>query len=402
MNNTKTMSPWTLKFGAACVALIASSCGEKIEPVVRAAEVAVTEERPSRFHLPEAALRNLRLHGVEAGPQVLVARRSYPGLVSYKSTAQATLVSQIEGVIEGVPGTLGQAVGAGNVLCSIKSRELAQLSSAHLESMLAAKLAQTRYETERSLWAKEFTSRESYEQAEHELAKANLELKTTAIELTSLGVDPVGLEMGSNTPAGTAVDLSLLECSAPLDGQIIAVHVSPGEAVSPGQALMEIADLSTVWVDTRVPADDLALLKLNDAVTVHWAAGGISAESNVTYLAPEVDPSNQTTLARIELDNASGNWRPGLFVSVEATVHSKVAPLVVPVGALIADPESPGAFLVFVELGEGQFEAKPIVILRSEGGLVAVEGGLQVGERVVTGDTLFLKAVWMGEGGLEE
>jgi cobalt-zinc-cadmium efflux system membrane fusion protein len=172
--------------------------------------------------------------------------------------------------------------------------------------------------------------------------------------------------------------------------------------VGPGEDLVEVADLALVWVDTQVPVRELARMEIGNRVRVRWNGADLEALGTIAYLAPEIDSASQTGLARIELPNPNGMWRPGLFVDVQAEVNPEVVPLSLPTSALVADPDAPGQFVVFVGLEPGHFEARPVKVLRSEDGVVAVQGDLKPGDHVAAGDTLFLKAVWMGEGGMEE
>ncbi|QDV05209.1 Cobalt-zinc-cadmium resistance protein CzcB [Planctomycetes bacterium Poly30] len=392
------------------------ACGSADEPETPASAGSEGEERAPRFELRRAALENLRLQTVEVGPQVLTGKRTYPGVVRYKESARAHLVSQVEGVVRNIDVRVGQRVGSTTQVCTLDSRELGQARARFLEALSLADFKEKMFSAEADLWAKKITSRDSYMRAEQDQTEARLSLVTAEQALRSLGLEDGELDRlrgRSSSDASGRVEatgpmgfedrsLSQIQYTSPMDGEVIDVLVSRGEAVSPGQGILQVADLSTVWIDTRVPAHDLAVLEIGNPVHVRWAAAGASQESQLMYIAPEVDASSQTALVRIELPNPGGTWRPGLFVSVDAEVQRELVDLAVPTEALVADPDVPGTFLVFVQLKQGEYEATPITVLRTDGGFAAIEGNLHAGDRVVIGDTLFLKAVWLGEGGMEE
>ena len=49
-------------------------------------------------------------------------------------------------------------------------------------------------------------------------------------------------------------NLSRYYIASPLKGEVIAVKATAGSSVKADDVLYEIADLRTVWVETRVPA----------------------------------------------------------------------------------------------------------------------------------------------------
>ncbi len=270
------------------------------------------------------------------------------------------------------------------------------------------------FEAEKALWSQQITSKDAYLLAEAAASEARLEAAAAGQGLRSLGLGPdellrlkgVAEEQVRSTAQGTdsVVEpaLSSLDVHAPAAGQVIGVMVSNGEAIAPGQEIIEVADLSTVWVDARIPTADLALVTNGHPVAVRWTATTGVEPGALSYIATEVDAASQTVLGRIELPNPNGHWRPGLFVHVDAEVEREQVDLAVPTAALVAEPESPGRFLVFVQLKRGEFEATAVEVLRTAGDTAAISGDLSPGDRVVVGETLFLKAVWLGEGGLEE
>ncbi len=397
---------------------VCASCGPGGDAAAPGTPGPDPETRPSRFQLSPAALDNLRLQTVEAGPQVLTGQRTYPGVIRYKESARAHLVAQVEGVVRDIRVSLGDSVTAASTICLLDSRELGQARSAFLEALSRKNFKEAMFQAESDLWKKKVTSRDDYMRAEQDLSVARLSLATATQALRSLGLDKedvddlrslalsaeVGEGAGTENGASPSSNASLseLRCVAPMEGRIVEVLVSRGEAVSPGDGIVEVADLSSVWVDTKIPAHDLAVLGVGDSVTVRWASGGEVETSQLIYISPEVDSSDQTALARIELANPSGVWRPGLFITVDAEVQRQTVELAVPTEALVSDPDAPGEFLVFVQLKQGEYESAPVKVLRTDGGFAAIEGNLRAGDRVVVGETLFLKAVWLGEGGLEE
>lgn len=400
------------RYGAAaglwlCAVLMVASCGGKDDGEGPAAPE-MGDGLSAEFSLPERALGSVRLESVPVEPRELVIRRSYPGIVHYKDTARAHLVTQVGGVVQDLTVQLGSVVAASEAVGAIASRELGEAESRYIEALHAERFADTVREAETGLWEKSITSREKYLAAVQAWEAARLRTQSAAHALGALGVTEQGLKsLGQRSIAGAEASAEMapvgrLTLRAPVAGEVVAMFVTAGEAVEPGMALMEVADLGAIWVDTRVPATDLEHLEPGSRATVSSGSGAATSTSEVVYVAPEVDSASQTALVRIELSNPDGAWRPGLYVTVEADLAVHAAPLTVPVGALVADPDNPEERLVFVQHRPGKYQAIPVTVTHSDSEYAAVEGDLRPGDRVMVGETIFLKAVWMGEGGMEE
>src|SRR4029450_5723834 len=99
----------------------------------------------------------------------------------------------------------------------------------------------------------------------------------------------------------------------------------------------------------------------------------------------------RTAHVRVILENREGKLRPGLFVTVAVPLRgaSEVEATAVPAGAL---QKISGIPAVFVDLGEGKYELRPVEIGRDAHGFVEVRHGLAEGERVVSEGAFVLKS----------
>ncbi|MEZ6005188.1 MAG: efflux RND transporter periplasmic adaptor subunit [Planctomycetota bacterium] len=393
---------------ALCAALFAalSGCGDEVDPLaVRAHEKSSGPE--AVFQLSPQARANLNLERIPVAGGELAEVRHFPGMVAFRSTDCVQVVSQVDGVVQELGCKLGDEVEQGQPLLVLASRELAQARSAWLTAGRSLELAAHLLESERSLWQSGATSQESLLAAEFRMQEAELARQAAAGELHSLGLSVEDLEASEQRLAGrgdeeTLTTLNRLPFAAPRAGAVVQLGVSQGQAVATGQTLLEVADGKRVWVDCHLPAQDLARLMPGDTLQVRWPAGHIEAPATIVYLAPEVDPGKQTALVRLELDNRDGLWRPGLFVEVEAHLDNRAARVLLPMRALARYRSGGDTALVFVELGEGKFEAREVRLDRVTPEQVSVASGLEPGETVVAGDTLLLRSAWQGEGGAEE
>jgi membrane fusion protein, heavy metal efflux system len=178
------------------------------------------------------------------------------------------------------------------------------------------------------------------------------------------------------------------EVRAQMSGTIIEKDASIGESVTDNQVLYVVADLGTVWVDLSVYRKDFAKLRKGQAVRVDAGDGSDPAPSTISYISPFGTENTQTMLARAELDNKAGDWRPGLFVKAEVTLESAKVPLAVEAEALQTFRDWN---VVFIQDGE-EYEVRPLELGRHDGKYIEVLEGIRPGARYASGNSFLLKA----------
>ncbi len=168
---------------------------------------------------------------------------------------------------------------------------------------------------------------------------------------------------------------------APRDGFIQSLEVREGDRVAPGDPILEVTDLSEVWVMAEVFEQQGAWLRpgLHAEVESRFRAGE-SREGALDYVYPELATPTRTTRARIVLDNEDGALRPGMYTRVEIHAEPTEEKVHVPREAVIRTGSQERVILA---LDEGRFKARAVEAGTAAGGRIAVEG-LEAGERVVT------------------
>lgn len=182
--------------------------------------------------------------------------------------------------------------------------------------------------------------------------------------------------------------LERYELRSQISGTVIKKHVTPGEFVSEKDDVYVVADLGSVWVDLNVYRQDFPLLRVGQTVVLDAGEGIEPAEGTIDYISPFGAPSTQTMLARVELPNREGAWRPGLFVTAEVVVDEVEVPVAVRTAALQTLRIGPS---VFVRIGD-LFEARPIDVGRRDATWTEVRSGLEAGDRYASANSFVLKA----------
>jgi multidrug efflux pump subunit AcrA (membrane-fusion protein) len=175
---------------------------------------------------------------------------------------------------------------------------------------------------------------------------------------------------------------------APFNGTIIRKHIALGEVVSDTTEMFVVADLDTVWVDLQVHQKDIALVRKDQKVTIRSKSGIPQTKGVIDYVDPMINEKTRTSLARMELDNTSGHFRPGTFITADILVK-KCDTEVVVAKSVLQDVDDKTC--VFIQDEHG-FELRPVTIGRSNDEYVEIVAGLMPGEKFVTKNSFRLKA----------
>ncbi|MDA1280982.1 MAG: efflux RND transporter periplasmic adaptor subunit [Chloroflexi bacterium] len=178
------------------------------------------------------------------------------------------------------------------------------------------------------------------------------------------------------------------EVRSGITGTVIRKDVTAGEFADEGAAIYTVADLSLVWVDFNVPRKDFDRLKLGQTVTVSDGEGTTRVRGRIDYISPFGALDTQTMLARVELQNLNGHWRPGFFVVGEIVVGETRVPLAVKADALQVFRDWD---VVFARAGN-LFEIAILELGRRDDDWVEVVSGLEPGQSYATENSFIIKA----------
>jgi cobalt-zinc-cadmium efflux system membrane fusion protein len=180
--------------------------------------------------------------------------------------------------------------------------------------------------------------------------------------------------------------------TAPASGEVTATFVNIGSKVTE-QAILEISDLSQVYVEMSAFPGDTEQLKIADAFTVNDLHGHQSAQSRISYIAPQMT-GGHIARARGVITNNDGHWRPGMHVKTDVTVATVDAPMVIKKSAL---QQWNGKTVIFIRVGDS-FEIRMPQLGRSDDTQVEVLSGVPVGASYATSNSFILKADVMKSG----
>ena len=317
-----------------------------------------------------------------------LSEKSFPlrltttGKVQFNEDQMARILAPVSGQVQQLRVKVGDRVRAEEPLFVINSREVAAAIDEYLESCKDADLAEKIYTMTKDLFEHKAASRMSLQQADSNFAKAKARVAHTEKALQVLGVEV------RKTDTSEVMD-PRIPLKAPLGGTIIERPVTEGQFVQPdSNALVTIADLSTVWVLADVFERDLHLVEVGQKAEVTTAAypeQGFVA--HVDRIGDVVDPGTRTVKVRFLVSNPGGQLKPEMFASVSLFLQESARALAVPAQAVFTEG---GHNFVYVQTGEGEFVRRQVEAVANDGDL-KILSGLQAGEQVVSNGALLLR-----------
>ncbi|PSC03789.1 efflux RND transporter periplasmic adaptor subunit [Alsobacter soli] len=195
--------------------------------------------------------------------------------------------------------------------------------------------------------------------------------------------------------------LSYTQITAPIDGRLGAIQVTPGNLVrasdnsnSSNAGLVTITQVKPVKVTFALPERELSAVR--DAIakgappTVSvFPSGGKDALASgpVTFVDSGVDVASGTFTVKATFPNEDLKLWPGQYVDVQVELGKRPGSVVVPTVALQAGQNDP---YLFVVRPDNTVELRTVKVAMTDGERTAIASGLKAGERVVVDGQLRL------------
>lgn len=185
---------------------------------------------------------------------------------------------------------------------------------------------------------------------------------------------------------------------SPFRGIVEQVSAQQGASVKPGDRLVDVADLSVVWVWAEFYENELRMLQQGQELALSTASyPGVAFAGKITVVNPFVDPAKRTAKVRIEITNPDFKLQPGMFVNAELAMAMGEG-LTIPVSAVMPTGTRN---IVFVDKGEGKLEPRLVELGAKYGDNYEVRAGLAEGERVVSSANFLIDAEAKVQGALK-
>ena len=318
------------------------------------------------------------------------------GSIALNGDLTTPVYSPYSGRVTRVIARPGDVLPRGAALAEIDASEFVQGQNDVLAAVAQVKLARVSEARKKALYEAQGGSLQDWQQAQADLATAEVSLNAARNRLRILGLSDAqinALEAGEKIDAGAVL-------RAPIQGVVVDREVGPGQYVQAGSgtALYTLADLSSVWLVANVREEDAPLVHKGQAVEVTVGAfPGRVFKAKLNYIAATLDATTHRLPVRAEVANADGALKPAMFASFRIISSDGTRSPAVPESAIVYDGPVPH---VWVVAGSGSTTAiglRSITVGHTRSGLVQVLDGLHVGERVVIRGSLFIDRALTGD-----
>lgn len=296
------------------------------------------------------------------------------------------------GRVKSLDVQVGDQITAGQVLGEmepvdlddrVRSQEsvLKRAEAVLQESMARQVYAQTQLQRYEQLLAVQAVSEESIATKQQELQIANADLAVAQADLARARSDRQGL----------IAQRSNLRLIAPVDGVVAVRDADPGSTVVAGQAVVEVIDPKSLWINVRF--DQINALGLAAGLPtriVLRSRNGQTLRGSVLRVELKADAVTEEMLAKVTFDN-----QPDPLPSIGELAEVTVDLPALPVAPLISNAaiQRQGDQVGVWQIVDGDLHFSPIKLGVSDlNGYVQVLEGLNKGDQVVTYSEKVLKA----------
>jgi RND family efflux transporter MFP subunit len=356
-------------------------CGMDLVPVYEEAG----EEAPGTIKISPATVQSMGVTTTKVEVRPLSRMTLTVGMVTFDERNLNVITTKMDGWVERLyVRATGDPISRGQTLLSIYSPELVTTQREYLLAL-------------RNLRTMQKSKIPEYQEG----AKRLLEAARQRLKLWDIPDSEIAhLEQ-------TREVRKTLTLVSPVNGIVTKRMVTQGMYVKAGMPALEVADLSTIWVDADIYQYELPWIRVGQPVTMTLDyLPGESFQGRIDYIYPYLKQATRTARVRLRFPNPRLKLKPEMFaqVKIESPVTHKA--VVIPSDAVL---DTGLKQHVFIALGQGRFEPREVKLgVLGNDGMREVLSGLKGGEEVVTSaqfmldsESRFREAVQMMMPGME-
>ena len=276
---------------------------------------------------------------------------------------QATLYAKVTGYLKTIAVDKGDEVKKGDVLAEIEVPELLADAARYKAEFEIAELDYKRANDAQKK-APDLILLQSIDAAKAKAAtaKANLDRAETLLSFGKIAAPFPGFISKRFVDAGAFVPAAS----------------SGGSAQN--SALLTLVDFKTVRIQVAVPEPEVPLIKkgLPVKVSVEELPGKLF-QGTITRFSPALDEATKTMLAEIDLENSSGELRPGMYAMTKIGVEKHSDVLLLPIEAVLMEKSGASIFTVT----ENKAKKTPVKTGFNDGAFIEIIEGLASNQPVI-------------------
>lgn len=311
----------------------------------------------------------------------------FPGEVVLPPQQVRVVTSPQSGLIDRLTASPGQVVKQWQSLGHIVSDSLPSVQSEYLQTLTKIGLAEQTLQRDEALFKDGIIAKRRYLEAKAVVEELNALLAEKKQRLVISGMSKQSISaLTRHRTLQTGLSIS-----APISGHVIEQYVHVGQRVEAASPLYQIATLSPLWIDVKVPVEQAAVLK--PGLSVDMAGQAISGK--VITILRSVDRQTQAQVVRVEVTNGASQLALGQFVEVELQESIAIGQHVsLPKASLVHN----GHNTIVFKQAENGFEPITVKVIGEQSNQAIVEGALSPQDRVAVKGLAALKGAWLGIG----
>ena len=359
-----------LALAAVAAGLALAGCGGKQDAAAQEASLPKAAAlAPSQVRLQPASLKMLEV--VSLSQSGAAQTTAMPARVAFQDDKVTAVAIPVEGRVVSVNVQVGDKVQTGDTLATLVSPDALCIRYEVDAARTAKDLAAVEEQRQRTMVAKGVG-------VEMELRAAQSKLRETSQELAR--AQGAAALLGAGT--GDRIVLR-----APRAGVIAERNAMPGAAADNGAALFLVGDPGAMRIVADAFEGDLAGIRIGADAVVKVQQLAVTAPGTVRNIGAVLDKESRRATVLIDLKEQLTGLRPGMQASVEIPLAATQQMLIPVTAVLIKDGDRS---LVYVQVDEGLFEARNVVLGQPLRGMVPVQSGLKAGDKIVVRGGLLL------------
>ncbi|WP_369752573.1 efflux RND transporter periplasmic adaptor subunit [Flavobacterium sp. WC2409] len=163
-------------------------------------------------------------------------------------------------------------------------------------------------------------------------------------------------------------------------GTISEIVATEGSYVMEGAAIIKLADLSSLWLETQVNVNYAKSLRLGQTATISFMDYPTKTiKAAISFINPEINPDSRLLLIRMEVPNPNMLLKPGMQANAQL-IQSNLKGMFIPIDAVIRDEN---ATFIWVEKSHGVFENVMVETGVESNGMIEIKSEIDPNKKVV-------------------
>ncbi len=294
-----------------------------------------------------------------------------------------TIVPKISGRIKELYVDIGDRLTRGQLVALLEDEEYQQqviqaeadlgVAQANLEEAASAQeLAQKEFDRAKALHQKGILSDAELEAAQSAFATRNARSKVTQAQMAN--------QRAALETAKVRLSYTRIRAAWESGGDVRYVgerFVNPGAMLSSNTAVLSVIELQPITAVIHVTEKDYFRLKADQPVVLSSGAfAGRDFAGRVSRVAPLLKETSREARVEVDVDNADGDLKPGMFVNARIEFASKADATIVPTSALVNRGVLQGLFLADLEAKKAQFRPATVGIIDGDRAEIVEPAGL--------------------------